>query len=184
MQLRRGEPHRFARLVLLSPAGFVDKVPFLVAPAAWALPLLTWVARRWSRHGLCAPFLIPTSWARKLFFNLNADLARVPALGELVRCAPAFLPSFKLCCCRAKAQEVAWIDELLKIMCVPCFRLSAACHSFCPPVHRLATDEASSRSVRKRRLQRTQLGCSGSTRASFWVAVVFALLCAAYTCDR
>jgi hypothetical protein len=87
MQLRRREKHRLSRLVLLTPAGFVKKVPFLLAPISWCLPALTWMARRLFRDGLCVPFMIPTNWARSLFWDLGADLKSVPALGKLIRCA-------------------------------------------------------------------------------------------------
>lgn len=87
MQLRRREKHRLSRLVLLTPAGFVKKVPFLLSPISWCLPALTWMARRLFRDGLCVPFMIPTNWARSLFWDLGADLKSVPALGKLIGCA-------------------------------------------------------------------------------------------------
>lgn len=92
-QLRRHEPHRLARLVLLTPAGFVAKVPMLVRPVAWVLPTLIWLFRRFTRDGLCVPFIIPTTWARTLVFGLGADVKAVPELNNLMRCAPALSPA-------------------------------------------------------------------------------------------
>jgi pimeloyl-ACP methyl ester carboxylesterase len=85
MQLRRREPHRLARLVLLTPAGFVAKVPIGLRPIAWVLPTIIWLFRRFTRDGLCVPFIIPTAWARRLVFGLSADIKAVPELNTLLK---------------------------------------------------------------------------------------------------
>ena len=85
---RTREAHHLSRLVLLTPAGFVKSVPLSVAPIALCLPAITWLARRLSPSGLGGAVMIPTTWARRLFHDLLADLRAVPALSTLVRCAP------------------------------------------------------------------------------------------------
>ena len=110
-KLRRREPHRLARLVLLTPAGFVAKVPMLVRPVAWALPAAIWFFRRFTRDGLCAPFIIPTTWARTLVFGLGADVKAVPELDYLLRCA------CRSCCLRPPAVRHRDVAQTLPPQC-------------------------------------------------------------------
>ena len=90
LQLHIKQPHRLSRLVLLSPAGFVKRVPLLVWPIAAMLPFMEWAMRSTRKDsGLCMPFHIPTTIARSVFFRLAKDAKSVPAVGKLARCASA-----------------------------------------------------------------------------------------------
>ena len=85
MRLRSGRPHRVRRLVLLTPAGFHARLPWSLWPALTLAPLAHWVMRLVLGAGAAAPLYIPTSSARLLTFRFMLDLARLPALGDLLR---------------------------------------------------------------------------------------------------
>jgi lysosomal acid lipase/cholesteryl ester hydrolase len=79
----RGQPHRLRRLVLLSPAGFHERVPLAVRPAVRLVPVATWVVDRlWPGRGL--GLRLPSAALRWVAFKLWADLRHLPALMDLV----------------------------------------------------------------------------------------------------
>lgn len=89
VQFRRTQRrHRLSRLVLLTPAGFMDRIPSVVRPIALMLPaslrLITWMFPA----VVSLPFYVPSSVLRSLMFRLTADVSSMPALSKLVRCAP------------------------------------------------------------------------------------------------
>lgn len=89
VQFRRTQRrHRLSRLVLLTPAGFMDRIPSVVQPIAFILPaslrLITWMFPA----VVSLPFYVPSSMLRSLMFRLTADVSSMPALTKLVRCAP------------------------------------------------------------------------------------------------
>lgn len=89
VQFRRTQRrHRLSRLVLLTPAGFMDRIPSVVRPIAFILPaslrLITWMFPA----VVSLPFYVPSSMLRSLMFRLTADVSSMPALTKLVRCAP------------------------------------------------------------------------------------------------
>eukprot|EP00892_Ulva_mutabilis_P007491 jgi/Ulvmu1/5113/UM021_0130.1 len=86
VQFRRTQRrHRLSRLVLLTPAGFMDRIPSVVRPIAYCLPaglrLVTWMFPA----VVSLPFYLPSSILRSLMFRLTADVSSMPALTRLVR---------------------------------------------------------------------------------------------------
>lgn len=84
---RTNRRHRLSRLVLLSPAGFMESIPSAVKPLALIIPaalrLITWMFPAI----VSLPFYVPSSMLRSLMFRLTADVSSIPALAKLVRCA-------------------------------------------------------------------------------------------------
>ncbi|CAK9186627.1 unnamed protein product [Ilex paraguariensis] len=74
------KPHRLARLILLSPAGFHDDSTFLFTVVEWLFlrfaPILM---------PLVPAFYIPTRFFRMLFNKLARDFHNYPAVGGLVQ---------------------------------------------------------------------------------------------------
>lgn len=96
--LRARRRHRLSRLVLLTPAGFMNSVPLLIRPLAVFLPsflrALNWCFPSISSGGFC----LPTQLLRSLTFKLTADLQHVPALSRLAKCVSFLsLSFFSLC---------------------------------------------------------------------------------------
>ncbi|KAK9840957.1 hypothetical protein WJX81_002471 [Elliptochloris bilobata] len=81
-----GRPHHIYRLILLTPAGFLQKLPLVAKPFRTGLPWATWALAR-LRPGCGAAVYIPSSLLRYLTFKLTWDLQEVPALHELARAA-------------------------------------------------------------------------------------------------
>lgn len=80
MRRLRRQPHRFHRLILLSPAGFHEKTPVLFSIMAAILP--------WAEPFLRPIFpgvFIPTRALRLLFNKLTQDFQNIPALRALVQ---------------------------------------------------------------------------------------------------
>ncbi|KAL4361801.1 hypothetical protein GQ457_04G038950 [Hibiscus cannabinus] len=74
------KPHRFSRLILLSPAGFHDETSFFFTMAHYACVLLAPIL------ALFVPALyIPTRFFRLLFNKLVRDFHNYPAVGGLVQ---------------------------------------------------------------------------------------------------
>ena len=93
VQFRRTQRrHRLSRLVLLTPAGFMERIPSVVRPIAFILPaslrLVTWMFPA----VVSLPFYLPSSILRSLMFRLTADVSSMPALTRLVRCVSTHIP--------------------------------------------------------------------------------------------
>eukprot|EP00899_Mesostigma_viride_P016033 jgi/Mesvir1/24430/Mv06779-RA.1 len=75
-----GLPHRFSRLVLLSPAGFHTHIPFLFKSLAHAVPyvhpLLQQMVNAW---------YLPTRTLRLTFHKVTEDCASLPAVATLMQ---------------------------------------------------------------------------------------------------
>ncbi|EIE26467.1 hypothetical protein COCSUDRAFT_39557 [Coccomyxa subellipsoidea C-169] len=83
---RLGRPHHLYRIILLTPAGFLEKIPLVAYPFLWSTPWVLWLLAR-LRPGTGAAVLIPSSLLRYLTFKLTWDLQQIPALHELARAA-------------------------------------------------------------------------------------------------
>jgi hypothetical protein len=86
VQFRRsGRRHRLSRLVLLTPAGFIERLPAIIRPVAFVLPSILQITTRLFPRVLSLPIFIPTSFLRSLMFRLTADMKHLPALTSLIR---------------------------------------------------------------------------------------------------
>jgi hypothetical protein len=65
-------------LILLSPAGYHEKTPFLFDILQWIAPAMTPIMMR-----LCPGFYIPTRALRHIFGKLVQDFQSLPALRAL-----------------------------------------------------------------------------------------------------
>lgn len=87
VQFRRSNRrHRLSRLVLLTPAGFIERLPAIVRPVAFMLPTILQLTTRLFPGVLSLPVFVPTSVLRSLMFRLTADMKHIPALTNLIRC--------------------------------------------------------------------------------------------------
>lgn len=90
VQFRRSNRrHRLSRLVLLTPAGFIERLPAILRPIAFVLPTILQLTTRLFPRVLSLPFFVPTQLLRSLMFRLTADMKHLPALTNLVRCRPS-----------------------------------------------------------------------------------------------
>eukprot|EP00271_Cylindrocystis_brebissonii_P015310 TRINITY_DN3778_c0_g3_i1.p1 TRINITY_DN3778_c0_g3~~TRINITY_DN3778_c0_g3_i1.p1 ORF type:complete len:883 (+),score=143.64 TRINITY_DN3778_c0_g3_i1:597-3245(+) len=79
-QRRKQEAHRFTRIILLSPAGFHEKTPFLFDVLVVLMPVIIPVMSR-----IMPGVYIPTNILRSLFHRLAQDFQNLPGLGALVQ---------------------------------------------------------------------------------------------------
>jgi pimeloyl-ACP methyl ester carboxylesterase len=87
VQFRRSNRrHRLSRLVLLTPAGFIERLPAIIRPVAFMLPTILQLTTRLFPRVLSLPVFIPTALLRSLMFRLTADMKQIPALSTLIRC--------------------------------------------------------------------------------------------------
>lgn len=92
VQFRRSNRrHRLSRLVLLTPAGFIERLPVMLRPIAFVLPSILQVTTRLFPRVLSLPVFIPTALLRSLMFRLTADMKHLPALTNLIRYLPVYL---------------------------------------------------------------------------------------------
>ncbi|KAI8465067.1 MAG: Alpha/Beta hydrolase protein [Monoraphidium minutum] len=89
MRLRSGRPHHVQRLVLLTPAGFHPRMgaglPWVLWPILKLAPYFFVIMRLFLGRGAAAALYLPTAAARLLTFKAMLDVARLPALGALLR---------------------------------------------------------------------------------------------------
>lgn len=80
----KGQPHRFRRMVLLTPAGFHMKHPKVLIPFIIVVP---WLVRflDWLKPGIGSPAYLPSSLVRYIAFKLSLDMDHIPGLNELTR---------------------------------------------------------------------------------------------------
>lgn len=79
-QCMKEEPHRFSRVILLSPAGFHEKTPVLFAFLRAIVPIIDPFMERFAPG-----FFIPTRGLRLLFNKLAQDFQNLPAVRALVQ---------------------------------------------------------------------------------------------------
>lgn len=75
-------PHYLSRLILLSPAGFHEEVPFAARVILYIAPFVTFIL---------PGIYIPTRFFRALFNKLSRDFQNYPALGSLVQAILSYL---------------------------------------------------------------------------------------------
>jgi pimeloyl-ACP methyl ester carboxylesterase len=75
-------PHYLSRLILLSPAGFHEDVPFAARLLLYVAPFVAFVL---------PGIYIPTRFFRALFNKLSRDFQNYPALGSLVQAILSYL---------------------------------------------------------------------------------------------
>ncbi|KAG0607690.1 hypothetical protein M758_8G047800 [Ceratodon purpureus] len=76
------KPHYLSRLILLSPAGFHEEVPFAARVIMYIAPFATYIL---------PGIYIPTRFFRALFNKLSRDFQNYPALGSLVQAILSYL---------------------------------------------------------------------------------------------
>ena len=122
VQFRRSHRrHRLSRLVLLTPAGFIERLPVIVRPVAFLLPTILQLTTCLFPRVLSLPVFVPSSLLRSLMFRLTADMKHLPALTNLFRCRP-YYPG-------ARARNGAVLFALFVIWRLPyaCFKSSSSC---------------------------------------------------------
>lgn len=78
------QPHRLRRLVLLSPAGFHIKIPWMIKPCVWIIPFAVRIVQLF-RPNQGVGLRLPSPMLRWIAFKLVADLQRSPATLDLLK---------------------------------------------------------------------------------------------------